>query len=83
MNIADRFKRAPISHGAAVLCFLYGAWVLGVNGYNQLTGAEMIPLLELAAKGPGGLLAGAIFWSRAGTLIDIALGFAEKKADEA
>lgn len=83
MDIRERFSRAPISHGAALVCFAYGVWVLAVNGYNQLQGAEMIPLLELAAKGPGGLLLGATFWSKAGTLIDIWLGFAEKKAEEA
>lgn len=83
MDLLERLRRAPVSHSAAVLCFLYGAWTLGVNGYHQLAGEPMIPLLELAAKGPGSLLLAAILWSRAGTLIDIALGLAERKAEEA
>lgn len=81
MDIRERFRRAPISHGAAVVCFLYGAWILAVNGWHYFHGHGGIDTVEFLINGPGGLLVGAIFWSKTGTLVDIALGFAERKAE--
>lgn len=81
-SIMDRFKRAPISHGAAALCFAYGAWMLGINGWHYYHGHEVLTMTEFLVHGPGSFVAGLVFWSEAGTLVDIALGFAEKKVED-
>ena len=83
MDILGRLKQAPISCGAAIVLFLYGAWILGVNGYHHLQGQATIATLELALKGPGALVAAGLAWSEWGTLLDIAVGVAEKQAEEA